>query len=75
MKKIISTIALATSIGAVFAGCGAGASEFSGAGDQHREDRRAGHGASARCGRGVLCPLCLGVPPVQGHRYLHGRAQ
>ena len=29
MKKIISTIALATSIGAVFAGCGAGASDNS----------------------------------------------
>ena len=29
MKKIIGTIALATSIGAVFAGCGAGASDNS----------------------------------------------
>ena len=26
-------------------------------------------------GRGGLCPLCLGLPPVQGHQHLHGGAE
>ena len=38
-------------------------------------DRRAGDGAPEEGGRGGLCALCFGLPPVQGHQHLYAGAQ
>lgn len=43
----------------------------SGAGGQHRDHRREGHGETEKGRRGGLCALCLGVSSVQGHQHLH----
>ena len=53
----------------------ADAAELSRARGQHRVHRRARYGQAARRGRGGLRALCLGLPPVQGHRHVYEGTQ